>query len=51
MNHNSIAHDLRIEEIAANRLIRELEQHGYVKRTSRAIPLLGGEEKIIQMNW
>jgi len=39
-----------IEEMAASRLVRELEQHGYVKRTSRPMPF-GGEEKIIQMNW
>jgi hypothetical protein len=50
-NQKSIAHDLHIEEMAVSRLIRELEQHGYVKRTSRPIPAFGGEEKIIQMNW
>ena len=52
VKQKTIAHDLHIEEMAVSRLIRELEQHGYVKRTSR--PMTGGwggEEKIVQMNW
>jgi hypothetical protein len=50
INQKNIAGDLHIDEMAASRLVRELEQHGYVKRTSRPIPVFGGEEKIIQIN-
>ena len=49
-NQKSIAHDRHVEEMTVSRLIRELEQHGYVKRTSRPMPF-GGEENIVQMNW
>jgi len=50
-NQKNIAHDLHIDEMAVSRLIRELEQHGYVKRTTRPSMPFGGEENIVQMNW
>lgn len=51
LNQKRIAENLHIDEMAASRLIKELEEHGHVKRTSRPVQIFGGEEKMIQMNW
>lgn len=38
-------------EMAFSRLVRELEERGYVKRTKRARPDGGGVENVVQLNW
>jgi hypothetical protein len=51
MKQEEVSKLLDISEMAASRLLRELEQHGYIKRFTRPRQMFGGEEKIVQLNW
>ena len=51
MKQGDVSKMLDIGEMAASRLLRELEQHGYIKRFTRPCRIFGGEEKIVQLNW
>jgi ribosomal protein S25 len=51
MKQEDVSKRLEISEMAASRLLRELEQHGYIKRFTRPREFIGGEEKIVQLNW
>ena len=51
MKQEEVSKLLDISEMAASRLLRELEQHGYIRRFTRPRQMFGGEEKIVQLNW
>ena len=50
MKQAKVSKLLDISEMAVSRLLRELEQHGYIKRLTRPLQTGGGEEKIVQLN-
>jgi hypothetical protein len=51
MKQDEVSSRLDISEMAASRLLRELEQHGYIKRFTRPRQMVGGEENIVRLNW
>jgi hypothetical protein len=51
LTQSKLAEKLDLNEMAVSRLVRELEQHGFVKRTTWRSKGVAGEWKYVEMNW